>query len=246
MNGAAFLQAVKAAILVRVASVAGSAPREAGAWMLVSGDAIYGTIGGGALEYRAMSAARDMLAQGGAAQRLDVALGPEIGQCCGGRVSLELSQADAKAVQALEAQQPEVWIFGGGNVGAALLRVLEAGGIAKVQLIDERAGFPGEVWAAPEAAVARAEPGAAYVVTTHSHASDFLIAAAALKRADAGYVGMIGSASKRAQFESWLRTLEPEVSANRLLCPMGAGGLGDKRPEVIALHVAAEVMEALG
>ncbi|MEL6794670.1 MAG: XdhC family protein, partial [Pseudomonadota bacterium] len=91
----------------------------------------------------------------------------------------------------------------------------------------------------------RAAPrGAAFVVLTYDHALDFLIAAEALKRSDAAYVGMIGSATKRAAFDGWMRR-EALEGAARLTCPIGAVGKGDKRPEVIAAHVAAEILTAL-
>jgi xanthine dehydrogenase accessory factor len=77
------------AVLVLVAQARGSAPREAGAAMLVTGGGTLGTVGGGALEHRAGEIARAMLA-GAAEPRSEVefALGPAIDQCCGGRMRL--------------------------------------------------------------------------------------------------------------------------------------------------------------
>ncbi|NHX27482.1 xanthine dehydrogenase accessory protein XdhC, partial [Escherichia coli] len=73
---------------VVVARVEGSAPREVGAAMLVWTDGQDGTIGGGALELQATQTARALLA-GDRAARLDlIPLGPAVGQCCGGAVSL--------------------------------------------------------------------------------------------------------------------------------------------------------------
>jgi xanthine dehydrogenase accessory factor len=72
-------------ILVTVAETRGSVPRDAGAKMVVTEDAAYGTIGGGQLEYEALHAARAMLACGVAAAQLRrFGLGPSLGQCCGG------------------------------------------------------------------------------------------------------------------------------------------------------------------
>jgi xanthine dehydrogenase accessory factor len=96
----------------------------------------------------------------------------------------------------------------------------------------------------PEEVVRRAEPGAAFVVLTHDHALDFLIAREALARGDAAYVGMIGSRTKRVSFHRWLREAGP-VDAGALVCPIGAAGRPDKRPEVIAAFVAAEVMQSI-
>jgi xanthine dehydrogenase accessory factor len=115
-------------ILIEVVAARGSTPREAGAWMAVGPDGAEGTIGGGRLEWEAMAAARAMLAAGEAAREMDVALGPEIGQCCGGRVRLRLTAVCADAVAARRAAEaaalPQVWVFGAGHVGAALARAL--------------------------------------------------------------------------------------------------------------------------
>jgi xanthine dehydrogenase accessory factor len=74
---------------VVVAEARGSAPREAGAAMLVWAGGQSGTIGGGALEWEAAARARDLLAQEAPAPRVDrLALGPALGQCCGGSVVL--------------------------------------------------------------------------------------------------------------------------------------------------------------
>ena len=84
---ARFLEAHPAIALVEVREALGSTPREVGAWMLVSPDAIFGTIGGGQLEFMAIDRAREMIGHSSAVtDLLDIPLGPEIGLCCGGRV----------------------------------------------------------------------------------------------------------------------------------------------------------------
>ena len=68
----------------------------------------------------------------------------------------------------------------------------------------------------------------------------------ALARADAAYVGMIGSGTKRVQFCRWLERAEAgAVETARLVCPIGVAGRPDKRPEVIAAFVATEILERL-
>ncbi len=95
---AALQQAVSAHSTVArvvIAGFKGSSPREVGAAMLVWDDGQSGTIGGGALEFQAAARAREMLAFGGL--QLDhEALGPKLGQCCGGTVTLltEVYRAD--------------------------------------------------------------------------------------------------------------------------------------------------------
>ncbi|QIE57755.1 xanthine dehydrogenase accessory protein XdhC [Pikeienuella piscinae] len=244
------------AVLIRIESVAGSAPREAGAAMVVSAQGSTGTIGGGALEHMAIGLAREMLSDGAREREIDQPLGPEIGQCCGGRVRLRLRRADAATLDALAAAEaaltrPEALIFGAGHVGAALARALAPLPLS-LRVIDERgpllaplSAFGRTVETAlPEAEISAAPPGAAYVILTHDHGLDFLIAEAALARADAAYIGMIGSATKRATLVSRLsRAGGPP--ADRLVCPIGAAGPKDRRPSIIAAATAAEIAAAL-
>ena len=100
----AFIAANHPIVLVEIAKARGSTPREAGALMLVSAKAMLGTVGGGQLEYMAIDEARRMVARTGARAKMDVPLGPEIGQCCGGRVDLTLTLLDGKGVAALRAR----------------------------------------------------------------------------------------------------------------------------------------------
>jgi xanthine dehydrogenase accessory factor len=93
-----------AAALVRVHAVKGSAPREEGACMIVRRDgAFHGTIGGGRLEFDALADARAALSSGrGPAQFHDYALGPDLGQCCGGRVIISVETFGTCDVEALD------------------------------------------------------------------------------------------------------------------------------------------------
>lgn len=247
-------------ILVEVARARGSTPREEGAFMLVAADAIWGTIGGGNMEFEAVSAAREMLADGSASRRLDIALGPESGQCCGGRVEISLSRADDAATAALKARlaaeadrRPHVHVYGAGHVGRALAAALAPLPL-KVTVIETRqeeldllaVDVPRRLEAMPEAAIADLPAGGAAVIMTHDHALDFLIAAEALRRGDLAYVGMIGSRTKRAVFASWLEDAGLDRALmSRLVLPIGGNGVHDKRPVVIAALVAAELLGAL-
>jgi xanthine dehydrogenase accessory factor len=255
---ARFLDAEGAKVLVEVASVRGSAPREQGAFMLVSMDAIAGTVGGGQLEYMAIDHARRMLAGKGGEPTLSVPLGPEIGQCCGGRVEIGFRPVDDALKMELaerlarEAEtQPAVYVFGAGHVGHAIAAALSLLPL-NVTLVESRehelAGLPDKVTAKvaamPESVVAFIPAGSAVLILTHDHALDFLIAAEALRRNNLAYTGMIGSATKRATFANWLKREAPEADIARLTLPVG-GPLKDKRPAVIAALTAAEIMTAL-
>jgi len=318
----AFLDASPVAALVEVAEAKGSTPREKGAWMLVSPERIFGTIGGGQLEFMAIDRAREMLAgpaegdegevpvgvqssdvgaaphppagtfspyrdgekwevgtlrpasfspftgrrsrQGDEGRRgvtLDIPLGPEIGQCCGGRVNVAITLVDeelqAKLIeqaQAEDAQLPHVYVFGGGHVGHALalaFTLLPVHVVVVETRSDALEGMPESVETrltpVPEEMVRDAPAGSAFVVLTHDHALDFLIVAEALKREDAAYVGMIGSKTKKATFKSWyLKTAGgSEADFARLVSPIGGDHVKDKRPAVIAALAAAEIMTAL-
>jgi xanthine dehydrogenase accessory factor len=246
------------AIVVSVATVKGSAPREAGTHMIVTADRSYGTIGGGRLEWEATARARTLLSDDSAGDTMSLPLGPEIGQCCGGFVSLRLRRADQALCTELEASEqraraalPLVLLFGAGHVGKALARALAPLPL-RVRWIDGRADvFPNPPIEGPEVVVTErlleeveaAPAGAACLVLTHSHALDSMVCAAALQRGDFAYLGLIGSKTKRAQFERAFRDLEiPQERIARLVCPIGAR-LRDKRPAVIAALVAAELLE---
>lgn len=233
-------------ILVTIAATKGSTPREAGAWMVVTPDSTRGTIGGGQLEYMAMDEARQMLRQGQGHRRMEIPLGPEIGQCCGGRVTLDLTRVERAPPAPVT---PDVLIFGAGHTGRALARALALLPLNPI-LIDQRSGelsLAGNVTTRltplPEAEIRAAAPGSAFVILTHDHALDFLLAAEALTRSDAPYVGMIGSATKRARFHRFARSRN--IDPGRLTCPIGAGACHDKRPEIIAALTAAELITRL-
>ncbi|MCP5082385.1 MAG: xanthine dehydrogenase accessory protein XdhC [Alphaproteobacteria bacterium] len=261
MSGAAkFLAQHGQAAVVRMDSVRGSSPREEGTWMLVAAGACYGTIGGGQLEYMAIDEARALLAKQGEIKVLDIPLGPEIGQCCGGRVKLTVEQVDdAIRFELIEAElaerqaYPDIYMFGAGHVGRALseaFALLPVHPIVVDTRAEELALIDDEIdkrlTPVPEDVARNAAPGSAFIILTHDHSLDFLIACEALVRGDAAYVGMIGSKTKRATFDSWCRkSSELKVSPSKLVCPIGVSLNRDKRPEVIAAFVAAEVMAAL-
>lgn len=257
----AFLAAHPAAVLGEIIAVQGSAPREAGAFMLVAPDAAIGTIGGGMLEHLVIARARQVFRGSLPDDGMDIALGPEIGQCCGGRVQVAiklmspaLAASLVARLEAAEARLPHIYLFGAGHVGHALARALALLPV-KAHVIDTRpgalGGLPDNVEARvvpmPEAVVRSAPEGSAFIILTHDHALDFLIAFEALKRADSPYVGMVGSKTKRARFRSWyLAEGGNREALRRLVLPIGATGLGDKRPEVIAALAAAEIMVHIG
>ena len=322
-------------MLVTVARVEGSAPREAGTKMIVTREHARHTIGGGHLEWKAIEIARQVLRDGMRmphARRLErLALGPSLGQCCGGAVVLAFERLDvgdlgwlaslgkrlaaglstvrtvsfgashdSATVDPVMLSEPEpgvdapdclLWnapgdmppahagagaralltetispnefpvvVFGAGHVGAALVRVL--GTLpCRVRWVDERdATFPSpQILAAhgasnvqidandaPDEAVDSALAGTSFIVMTHDHTRDLALAERILRRGDYLFFGMIGSHTKRKQFEHRLaaRGIDP-LQIARMKCPLGIDGIDDKTPEAIAISAAAQLLQAI-
>ena len=295
------LDAEGAAALVTLVGVRGSSPREAGARMVVRpSGAFRGTIGGGTLEYEAIAEARRALAEGrGPAICRRALLGPDFGQCCGGRVDWLIETFDARDLAALaslaghaapmgtlarldadgryarapcQARHPAsaaerlpdgslsetfgeaatpVLLFGAGHVGRALALALAPLPFA-LRWIDSRPdAFPAyapanatRVHAQNPVCELEGAPDAALVlVMTHSHGLDFDLVLAALSARRFGYVGLIGSQTKRARFVSRLRAAALDENATAaLVCPIGVAGVAGKAPAVIAAATVAQLL----
>ena len=248
------------AVLVSVAASQGSVPRELGAWMGVFRDRFVGTIGGGNLEQQAIEEARRRLAGGSGEAVLRFALGPGLGQCCGGVVHLRfeaVAAADAPALASrLAPRRIPVALFGGGHVGRALVAALGPLPFA-VRWIDSRDEiFPATVPANVEcehsdpvqAAVVGVAAGSHVLVMSFSHAEDLDVVAACLKRQrernDLPFLGLIGSKTKWAAFRHGLeqRGFSKQELA-QVTCPIGLPGIEGKQPEVIAASVAAQLLQ---
>jgi xanthine dehydrogenase accessory factor len=300
------IEAEGSAALVTLARVRGSSPREAGARMVVRpSGGFHGTVGGGALEWSALDAARAVLAKGrGPAERRSLALGPELAQCCGGRVDWRIETFDGRDLDPLRALSvaegegagtltaflgrdgrverhfddgrpggglteriPDagcwteplgesaraVYLFGAGHVGRALALALAPLPFVVRWIDSRREAFPSHAPAnvalfhvpEPASALAAAPDGALIVVMTHSHALDLDIVAAALKAERFGYVGLIGSQTKRARFLRQMRDAGlTEAMLTRLVCPIGVPGVEGKDPAVIAASTAAQLLMA--
>ncbi|HKU86675.1 MAG TPA: xanthine dehydrogenase accessory protein XdhC [Casimicrobiaceae bacterium] len=331
---AAAVAAGETAVLIVVAAVQGSAPRETGAAMVVTASACTGSIGGGHLEFEALRVAREALDHGtGGTWTVRFPLAARLGQCCGGVATLAFSRIDRDARAWLDAavacertgasfallscvgeapgtqlvvtaddargslgsadldsaavalartrlaggaqgpalvpfaanegatlllqvQRPDafpVLVFGNGHVGRALVHVL-AVLPAQVRWIDSReADFPEDVPAntrvvvtdSPEDEIDDAPAGSFVVVATHSHPLDFALIECALARDDWAYLGLIGSRSKRAQFERRMAARGARLEAlARVQCPIGTSAvkLAGKHPGTIAVAIAVELL----
>lgn len=255
------------AVLVRVDEVQGSAPREVGAWMAVFADEVVGTVGGGHVELQATETARALLASPAQlplrtdAQRIRYALGPSLGQCCGGVMHLRfdlLSAADAPGLAGrLSLPRAPLALFGGGHVGRAIAQAVAPLPYV-LTWIDSRdnifpltvpAGVRCEHSDPVDAAVPQLAPGSRVLVMSFSHAEDLGIVAACLRRirtqGDLPFVGLIGSQTKWATFRHRLEARGfTEAELRHITCPIGIPGIAGKQPEVIAASVAAQLLLA--
>ncbi len=254
------------AVLVSVVQAEGSVPREVGAWMLVWPDAVAGSIGGGQLEFQAIAQARLRLVQAPEAGHDSVQrypLGPSLGQCCGGVVHVRFERVGAADLgtltQRLMPVRQPLALFGGGHVGCALVRVLAPLPLA-ITWIDSRneifpADCPPQVRCEHsdpvQAAVTDLAPGSRVLVMSFSHAEDLDIVAACLRRqrerGDLPFVGLIGSQTKWATFRRRLADRGyTDAELAHITCPIGLAGIRGKEPEVIAVAVAAQLLQLPG
>jgi len=253
----------EAGVLVTVESTRGSAPREAGTWMAVFATGAVATVGGGRLEYDALAHARQWLQQGGGDTLVRYPLGPSLGQCCGGEVVLHFQRvgaADREILrQRLAMPQTPVALFGGGHVGRAVVHVLARLPMTLTWIDSRDEIFPADLPANVvcehsdplQAAVADLRPGSRVLIMSFSHAEDLDVVAACLARqrekGDLPYVGLIGSKTKWASFRQRLLARGyTEAELFHVTCPIGMPGIPGKEPEVIAVAVAAQILQVSG
>jgi xanthine dehydrogenase accessory factor len=227
--------------------------------MAVFADSTVGTVGGGRLELDAIAHARALVRDATLARLVRYPLGPSLGQCCGGHVTLAFAPVTAQdqsalALQLRPAQMP-VALFGSGHVGTAIVRALS---LLPVELswIDSRdQAFPPDLASSVhcehsdpvQGAVAHLAPQSRVLIMSFSHAEDLAIVEACLRRqraqGDLPFIGLIGSKTKWATFRHRLEAKGfSEAELAHVTCPIGIAGIHDKRPEVIAASVAAQLL----
>ncbi|GAA1602896.1 hypothetical protein GCM10009804_69190 [Kribbella hippodromi] len=246
-----------AGVLVTVMSVRGHAPREAGAKMVVAADNVWSTVGGGNLEALAISRSRAMIADGVAVPEvLTAALSDKAPyqhgvQCCGGEVKLLLEPLPVV---------PSVAIFGVGHVGMELARILARQDI-ELHLVDSRAEqltperlrvlddavarvHVHNVPVLPELVVGELPAGTHAVIMTHDHAEDAALCDAAIRTDQLATIGLIGSSAKWTRFQRKLTEDGNSAAAiARITTPIGLPNLPGKEPAVIAVSVAAWLLQ---
>jgi xanthine dehydrogenase accessory factor len=228
--------------------------------MIVGRERTWGSIGGGNLEEVSITRARTMITQRSAqviteTTRLNPHQSTEFGrQCCGGEVTILFEPLPAR---------PTVAVFGVGHVGFEIARIVSRWDVRLV-LVDSRAAeldplrlvevtdgdADVEIHHAVlgETILERLPRGAHVLIMTHDHAEDFALCDAALRLADGhlASIGLIGSSAKWSRFRANLADNGHQRDAiDRIRCPIGLPTIAGKEPAVIAISVAAALMQSL-
>ncbi|WP_426998163.1 xanthine dehydrogenase accessory protein XdhC [Pseudarthrobacter sp. N5] len=245
-------------VLATVTEVRGHAPREAGAKMLIGAEALWGSVGGGNLEATVVDRARAMISSSTASpEALDFSLNEHAAtehgkQCCGGVVNVLLEPFLSR---------PTVAIFGMGHVGHDLARILSRLPL-NLHLVDSRAeqlkperladitDGVAEVHShhspVPDSVLGELPAGTHVFIMTHDHTEDFLLCDAALRRDDLGSAGLIGSKAKWSRFRQRLQGEgHSEAVIDWISCPIGLPEITGKAPAVIAVSVAAQLLQTV-
>lgn len=232
-------------VVATVLATSGSTPRDAGDKMVVTNDALHGSVGGGQLEFMVVERARALLEAGAATQEIDhYPLAAAAQQCCGGSVTVLF---ECRCRHALEA-----FVFGAGHVGAQVARLLSELP-ATVHWVDERhdAFDPAiEVFRRHVAALAAVDavtPASHVLILTHDHDLDYRILAALLGRGVFRSIGLIGSATKWRRFrERLLRDGASADALSQVRCPVGRDDVPGKQPMAVAISIVAELLKLHG
>ena len=245
----------KEIVKVKITNTKGSAPTKINDIMLVSLNNIYGTIGGGNLEYLVINEAKNLLSKNINKKKLNVPLGPGIGQCCGGYVELLLtlhknSMSAIKNENTLIANKQNLYIFGAGHIGQAVVSHIKNLDF-KTFLIDSREDFLSMnnykninylLSKEPWTIVNSLEKNSLFVVLTHSHDYDLKILNEILK-IDFNFAGLIGSNTKKRRFIKRLEDLgNSKKLINKIECPVGIEIGDSKDPEEIAFSIITRLI----
>jgi xanthine dehydrogenase accessory factor len=237
-------------VAVTVVDTMGSTPQDRGAKMLVTSEGrVFGTVGGGKIEVRAIDEAQKMLADEKAPKTRfhQWSLEKDIGMTCGGTVRMYF--------EAFNVIRWNIVVFGAGHVANALIDVLVKLD-CRVTCIDPRPEWLGKL---PESAkltkvhatdmpaeVAKIAEGSYVVLMTMGHTTDRPILIEILRTRTFPYLGVIGSNAKAKRLKQDVRDAGlPEEMMKAFFCPVGLD-LGSNHPQEIAISVAAQMLQIRG
>ncbi|MEM9365114.1 MAG: xanthine dehydrogenase accessory protein XdhC [Planctomycetota bacterium] len=230
-------------VVVTLVEREGSVPCDVGSFMVVTETGrVWGTVGGGRVEARAIEHARALLSQQHPGELLQWNLNTDLGMTCGGRLRLFF---DVPKI----ANWPIV-VFGAGHVSQALVRLLRTLP-CQLTVIDSRSDWierlPPDVVSLNEAVsdelIQRLDDRSQVVSLTKGHASDLeVLSSIARSRKEFVYVGVIGSKSKAVVLRRGLQEQGFDENQVPFECPVGLP-IGSNHPGEIAVSIAARLLE---
>ncbi|MFT6270969.1 MAG: xanthine dehydrogenase accessory factor [Alphaproteobacteria bacterium] len=235
-------------VLITVITAAGSTPRELGCKMVVTGAEQFDTIGGGHLEFDAVSKAREYLIEGKQNQQIvSYPLSSKLGQCCGGAVKV--------LFEVYVNHHQRIAIFGAGHVAAALVPILSQLPL-QIDWIDSRAELLNAKQQAknvncivsehPVDEIANLPLNTWVVILTHDHQLDYDLVEACLKKAKVSFIGMIGSETKAKRFSTRLEHRGFTTTQIQILTsPIGDRAIPGKRPVEVAVSISAQLIQKI-
>ena len=249
----------KEIIKAKLISTEGSVPRDTGTFMLITSKYLFGSIGGGQLEYSVIQKAKKFLNEKEIINNeiINIPLGPAIGQCCGGYAQVKITKYD-NGLQSLKNEKLKInkldnlYIFGAGHIGQELSsKSVDLD--FNVHLIDSRNEYlkiqnKKEIipifTTFPWMLVKNLPKKSYYIVLTHSHDYDFKIINEILNLNTFQFIGLIGSKTKRKRFSNRLVKLgHNQYLINKIECPIGFKNIISKKPGEIAISIIARLLE---
>ena len=241
-------------IKAKIIKAEGSVPRKIGDYMLISKEDIFGTIGGGQLEFIVINKSKELIKNNiRKSEILSIPLGPGIGQCCGGYVQIHLTyHEDGKKSLENSIENKDLFIFGAGHIGQALsFKSLDLN--FNVHLVDSRKDlllmneykdinyiFAKDPWKL----IKNLPLNSYYIILTHSHNYDFKIINEILINNSFDFIGLIGSKTKKNRFASRLLDNGHHQSLIDLIeCPVGLNFKHAKEPGEISISIIARLID---
>jgi len=233
----------QAVALITVTKVLGSAPCKVASKMIVTlQKKIFGTIGGGKLEFLVIDEAIKAISEN-KIKEFSYTLGPDFEQCCGGKVELIIEPMN---------QSPELFVFGAGHIGIELCTILKDTPF-NITLLDTRKNWENTINIDKSISYSDSDfdlykssinwgENCYVVIMTHDHKLDFEITALALSE-KTNYIGLIGSKTKKNKFHlKLINEFDFKEGITPVHCPIGLP-IGGNTPKEIAISVAAELLK---
>ena len=245
-------------IKAKLIKTEGSVPRNKDTFMLISKKYIFGSIGGGQLEYTIINKSKNLLKLKKFKEEIiNIPLGPSIGQCCGGYVQVKITKHKNgkecfKNENEFIPMEENLYIFGAGHIGKELSsRSTDLD--FNVNLIDSRENYLNNkkrnkitsIYAKlPWLLVKNLKKDSFFIILTHSHDHDFKIINEILNLNNFKFIGLIGSNTKMKKFEKRLLKLGHNKSLiNKIECPIGLKSISSKKPAEISISIIARLLE---